>query len=124
MLYYYKLFCRVERSSDQVIKPINLEALTKWVGHFPEDVLKDLAHIAPMLDRLGYDVFTNPPDYGKPDDFVQNNTKSIHTNPDIWRERAKSLLAMSVEVVAKLQEADLKADSTNNKSDSFKSTSM
>ena len=25
-----------ERSSDQIIKPINLDALTQWVGTFPE----------------------------------------------------------------------------------------
>lgn len=44
---------RVERSSDQVIKPVNLEALTKWVGNFPEDVVHDMANIAPMLSVLG-----------------------------------------------------------------------
>ena len=26
----------VERSSDQIIKPINLDALTTWVGTYPE----------------------------------------------------------------------------------------
>ena len=46
-------FCRVERSSDQVIKPVNLEALTKWVGNIPEDVVHDMANIAPMLSILG-----------------------------------------------------------------------
>lgn len=44
---------RVERSSDQVIKPVNLEALTKWVGNIPEDVVHDMANIAPMLSVLG-----------------------------------------------------------------------
>ena len=90
-----------------MIKPINLEALTKWVGQFPEDVLKDAAHIAPMLTRLGYDPDTNPPDYGKPDDFVQNNTRSIQVNAKVWQMRAKSLLALSPEALTKLREANL-----------------
>lgn len=57
--------CRVERSSDQVIKPVNLEALSKWVGNIPDDVVRDMADIAPMLSILGYDPYANPPDYGK-----------------------------------------------------------
>jgi protein-tyrosine sulfotransferase len=36
-----------------VIKPVNLEALTKWVGNIPEDVVHDMANIAPMLSILG-----------------------------------------------------------------------
>lgn len=52
---------RVERSSDQVIKPVNLEALSKWVGKIPEDVVRDMADIAPMLSVLGYDPYANPP---------------------------------------------------------------
>lgn len=49
---YFSPF-RVERSSDQVIKPVNLEALTKWVGNIPEDVVHDMANLAPMLSILG-----------------------------------------------------------------------
>lgn len=56
---------KVERSSDQVIKPVNLEALTKWVGQIPDDVVRDMADIAPMLSVLGYDPYSNPPEYGK-----------------------------------------------------------
>ncbi|KAJ8955124.1 hypothetical protein NQ318_009017 [Aromia moschata] len=59
-------FGGVERSSDQVIKPVNLEALTKWVGNIPEEVVRDMADIAPMLSVLGYDPYANPPNYGKP----------------------------------------------------------
>lgn len=70
-------FCRVERSSDQVIKPVNLEALSKWVGNIPEDVVRDMADIAPMLSVLGYDPFANPPDYGKPDAWVKDNTSKV-----------------------------------------------
>lgn len=82
---------RVERSSDQVIKPINLEALKTWVGNFPEDVLKKVPQIAPMLGRLGYDPYAVPPNYGLPDAFVQNNTNIINQNKEVWLERAKNL---------------------------------
>ncbi|XP_012670131.2 protein-tyrosine sulfotransferase 2 [Clupea harengus] len=68
---------RIERSTDQVIKPVNLEALTRWVGHIPEDVLADMKSIAPMLRRLGYDPSANPPKYGKPDAVVINNTDRV-----------------------------------------------
>ncbi|VDM67094.1 unnamed protein product, partial [Strongylus vulgaris] len=54
----------VERSSDQVVKPINVDALSKWVGYIPEDVVKDMDEIAPMLRQLGYDPNANPPNYG------------------------------------------------------------
>ncbi|XP_013873132.1 protein-tyrosine sulfotransferase 1 [Austrofundulus limnaeus] len=56
---------RVERSTDQVMNPVNTEALSKWVGNIPADVLSDMAEIAPMLARLGYDPHANPPDYRK-----------------------------------------------------------
>lgn len=68
---------RVERSSDQVIKPVNLEALTKWVGQIPEDVVRDMAEIAPMLSVLGYDPYANPPAYGSADSFVKDNTLKV-----------------------------------------------
>lgn len=69
----------MERSSDQVIKPVNLEALTKWVDQIPEDVVKDMADIAPMLSVLGYDPYANPPDYGKPDAWVEDNTYKVRS---------------------------------------------
>nr|XP_014347082.1 PREDICTED: protein-tyrosine sulfotransferase 1 isoform X2 [Latimeria chalumnae]XP_014347086.1 PREDICTED: protein-tyrosine sulfotransferase 1 isoform X2 [Latimeria chalumnae]XP_014347090.1 PREDICTED: protein-tyrosine sulfotransferase 1 isoform X2 [Latimeria chalumnae]XP_014347094.1 PREDICTED: protein-tyrosine sulfotransferase 1 isoform X2 [Latimeria chalumnae]XP_014347099.1 PREDICTED: protein-tyrosine sulfotransferase 1 isoform X2 [Latimeria chalumnae]XP_014347108.1 PREDICTED: protein-tyrosi len=68
---------KVERSTDQVIKPVNVEALSKWVGKIPSDVLRDMPVIAPMLAKLGYDPYANPPNYGKPDQKVLENTKRI-----------------------------------------------
>ncbi|XP_076130501.1 tyrosylprotein sulfotransferase 1, like isoform X1 [Alosa pseudoharengus] len=56
---------KTERSTDQVMNPVNTEALVKWVGKIPADVVKDMADIAPMLSRLGYDPQANPPDYTK-----------------------------------------------------------
>lgn len=69
--------CRVERSTDQVMKPVNTEALSKWVGNIPPDVMSDMAEIAPMLARLGYDPHASPPDYTKPDPKVSpyNNSQ-------------------------------------------------
>lgn len=83
---------KVERSSDQVIKPVNLEALSKWVGHIPEDVVRDMADVAPMLSILGYDPYSNPPDYGKPDTYVQENTYKVRSNPQMWEHKVKELL--------------------------------
>lgn len=81
----------MERSSDQVIKPVNLEALSKWAGHIPEDVVRDMADIAPMLSVLGYDPYANPPNYGKPDEVVADNTKKIQMNVDVWERKAKEM---------------------------------
>ncbi|XP_078523430.1 protein-tyrosine sulfotransferase 2 isoform X1 [Lissotriton helveticus] len=68
---------KIERSTDQVIKPVNLEALSKWVGHLPNDVVQEMPQIAPMLARLGYDPLANPPSYGNPDPLVVNNTNRV-----------------------------------------------
>lgn len=73
-------FFRVERSSDQVIKPLNLDALTKWVNNIPRDVLVNMNYIAPMLQILGYDPNANPPNYGQPDQIVIQKTKDLHKN--------------------------------------------
>ncbi|CAH0554965.1 unnamed protein product [Brassicogethes aeneus] len=82
---------KVERSSDQVIKPVNLEALTKWVGNIPEDVVRDMADIAPMLSVLGYDPYANPPNYGHPDDHVARKTNEILKNKTVWEKKAKEM---------------------------------
>lgn len=71
------LSSRVELSTDQVVKPVNAEAVSKWVGKIPADVVNDMASIAPMLSRLGYDPLANPPNYNKPDLFFLNNTKIV-----------------------------------------------
>ena len=60
---------KLEKSSDQVVRPINLDGLAKWVGNIPEDVLHDMADIALMLSFFGYNPEDNPPDYTKSEDF-------------------------------------------------------
>eukprot|EP00088_Acartia_fossae_P048322 TRINITY_DN5270_c0_g1_i4.p1 TRINITY_DN5270_c0_g1~~TRINITY_DN5270_c0_g1_i4.p1 ORF type:complete len:377 (-),score=68.73 TRINITY_DN5270_c0_g1_i4:216-1346(-) len=86
---------KVERSSDQVIKPINLDALSKWVGHIPQDVVDDMADVAPMLAHFGYDPHGNPPNYGKPDQFVLDNTNDIKEHDDEWEEIADRVKKLS-----------------------------
>ncbi|XP_076434758.1 protein-tyrosine sulfotransferase 1-like [Babylonia areolata] len=56
-----------ERSTDQVVRPVNREALTRWVGHLPDNVTHHLHTLAPMLATLGYDPRASPPDYGQSD---------------------------------------------------------
>lgn len=82
---------KVERSTDQVIKPVNLEALSKWVGKIPKDVVKDMNKVAPMLRKLGYDPFGNPPNYGEPEKVVQENTNDIKKNHEFWDEKAQEV---------------------------------
>lgn len=85
---------RLERSTDQVIKPINIEALSKWVGQIPEDVVRDMADVAPMLATLGYDPNANPPNYGKPDEFVEKNMKLLERNKDDWNAKQSQLMSI------------------------------
>lgn len=75
-----------------MIKPVNLEALSKWVNQIPQDVVKDMPVIAPMLAVLGYDPMANPPNYGSPDSFVADNTRRIKANARLWEHKAKTLL--------------------------------
>lgn len=77
---HFHCLVRVERSTDQVIKPVNVEALSKWVGKIPADVVRDMAVVAPMLSRLGYDPHANPPNYGRPDPKVLDNTRRVSTD--------------------------------------------
>lgn len=107
---------KLERSTDQVIKPINIEALSKWVGHIPEDVVHDMPAIAPMLATLGYNPRANPPNYGQPDTFVLNNTWQIRQNSDEWHAR-EDQLRMEREAIrlamARKREEDLKSSDTS-----------
>ena len=88
-----RLNFRVERSSDQVIKPVNVEALTKWVGQIPADVIRDMPNIAPMLAKLGYDPRANPPNYGYPHSVVADNTRKVQETYIHWDENAAQLFS-------------------------------
>ncbi|VDL75684.1 unnamed protein product [Nippostrongylus brasiliensis] len=78
----------VERSSDQVVKPVNLDALAKWAGEIPQDVIDEMDTIAPMLRQLGYDPNANPANYGQPDELVSQKTDDVHKNDDEWYRKA------------------------------------
>ncbi|KAK6016590.1 hypothetical protein OSTOST_17924 [Ostertagia ostertagi] len=80
---------KMELSSDQVIKPLNTDALSKWVGAIPKDVVKEMEAIAPMLRQLGYDPNANPPNYGIPDELVAKKTEDLHKNGEEWYKKAK-----------------------------------
>lgn len=84
---------KLERSTDQVIKPINTEALSKWVGAMPKDVVRDMSIIAPMLSVLGYDPYANPPNYGDPDTFVKQKMKEIESNKLDWSIKEQQLIS-------------------------------
>ncbi|PAV79484.1 hypothetical protein WR25_09237 [Diploscapter pachys] len=79
---------KVERSSDQVVKPVNVDALSKWVGKIPEDVVAEMDSVAPMLRKLGYDPHANPPNYGKPDEVVVKKSQDVVENANKWYEKA------------------------------------
>jgi len=67
----------VEKSTDQVQRPLYLDALTSWFGHIPDDVARDMAQIAPMLTRLGYEPANPTPKYGDPDEWVLNKVRTV-----------------------------------------------
>lgn len=54
-----------EKSTDQVVKPIYVNALTNWTGFYSDSILRDMHNIAPHLAKLGYHPHQNPPDYAK-----------------------------------------------------------
>ncbi|CAF2026993.1 unnamed protein product [Rotaria magnacalcarata] len=80
---------KTEHSSDQVVKPINLEALTKWVGHIPVDIIREIDKLAPMLRTLGYDTKSKVPSYGIPDELVLKNMNRLKNNAKFWNAKAK-----------------------------------
>lgn len=82
-----------------MIKPVNIEALSKWVGFYSDEIIVDMAKIAPMLQTLGYDPDKNPPDYGKPDPKVADNTMHIKQNMEHWRLKEQEILAKEKKAV-------------------------
>jgi protein-tyrosine sulfotransferase len=81
---------KTEKSSDQVIKPINLFGLSQWFGKIPNEILDKIDAIAPMLSFLGYDTKSKTPNYGEPDEKVKNNSLNILKNQDYWDDKARN----------------------------------
>ena len=82
---------RVERSTDQVIKPINIEALSRWAASVPSDVRRDIDKLAPMLQRLGYDSHAYPPKYDTADEMVVKNTYLVRHNMQYWNNKKEDI---------------------------------
>ena len=55
-----------------MVKPLYTDSLKSFVGKIPADVEDDMAKIAPMLKRLGYDPEARDPFFGKPDQEVSD----------------------------------------------------
>lgn len=108
---------KLERSTDQVIKPINIEALSKWVGHIPDDVVREMDSVAPMLSQLGYDPTGNPPNYGKPDSYVENKMKEIELNKDDWIAKEKEMMKIRESIRSSLVKQ--KNNNNNNNNNEF-----
>jgi protein-tyrosine sulfotransferase len=85
------LLSKTELSTDQVIKPINLQALSDWVGKIPQQDLLKIDELAPMLKKLGYDTKSANPNYGEADAKIQANTRLIAENQDFWRKLAQNV---------------------------------
>ena len=73
-----------------MIKPINLEALNKWIKDFPKDIKSELDTLAPMLKKLGYDIQSDTPTYGSADQLVLDNMNELKENAQFWNAKAKS----------------------------------
>jgi len=97
---------RVEKSTDQVIKPVNMEALGRWADFVPSDVRRDIHKIAPMLARLGYDADAYPPSYGQADALVTNNTLMVKQNKEFYQRKAQDIYEQSTKVAAELEHHD------------------
>lgn len=69
------------------MKPVNLQALCKWVGFYPQHLVDIIPNIAPMLRRLGYDPMANPPKYDQPDPRIANNTLHVIQHKKMMRNK-------------------------------------
>jgi len=95
-----------ERSSDQVVRPVNTGALTAWVGTFPKDVLSEMADLAPMLKTLGYDPNDNHPTYGQADPEVLENNRELEEKAGFWAVRGAQLLKEMVKPESDLEDVE------------------
>ena len=96
-----------EKSTDQVIKPVNMEALGRWAEFVPDDVRRDIHKIAPMLSRLGYDADAYPPTYGEADAIVANNTLFIKQNKEYYQRKAHAMFQQATKLSDQLADSKL-----------------
>lgn len=118
---------KLERSTDQVVKPVNTKTLSTWVGAIPADVVRDMAKIATMLEVLGYDPNANPPNYGDPDAFVMAKMKSIDDNKEMWQKKEEELIKQREDMRKRLTaqgKQQQQLDANNNVDTSSSSTTI
>ncbi|CAK9291920.1 unnamed protein product [Gordionus sp. m RMFG-2023] len=84
------MLSKLERSSDQVIRPINTEALYRWMDSFPLEIFNQAKEIAPMLITLNYST-EGFPYYGEPDTLVIKNNQRIQSHHDVYDEKIKNM---------------------------------
>lgn len=73
-----------------------------------------MGEVAPMLANLGYDPRANPPDYGKPDSFVQNKMRDISKNKDIWDAKENEVISARESIRGSLIQNNKVYDENNN----------
>ena len=66
-------FFSLEKSSDQVKEAVNLKALYKWCDHLPAKLLELVPRVAPVMRKMGYNVWRKWPDYRKMDSLITKN---------------------------------------------------
>ena len=79
----------------------------------PNDVVKDMSEIAPMLAMLGYDPNANPPNYGTADALVQQNMKHLEKNQEDWYAKQKEMMSIRESIRSSL----VKQKANNNNVD-------
>ena len=81
----------------------------------PDDVVKDMSEIAPMLAMLGYDPNANPSNYGTADALVQENMKHLEKNKEDWYAKQKEMMSIRESIRSSLVKQ--KANTNNNNVD-------
>lgn len=83
---------KLEWSTHEIIKPINTESLTSWVGNLPvnED---DIRFIHPLLNSLNYSLKQDDLNYKEDlaDELVHANNELIKKNRDYWLIKGKNV---------------------------------
>ncbi|ESP01489.1 hypothetical protein LOTGIDRAFT_139716 [Lottia gigantea] len=82
---------KFEKSTDQVLQPLQQHSLWNWSKNFTRMSPTKLRTLAPMLDTLGYDVMSSPPVYAAMSPDVKNNILHLTENKYFYRKRIKSV---------------------------------
>ena len=80
----------MEFSADQVMQPINANALSSWVENIPANMVDKIAELAPMLRTLGYNSDSQIANYT----FAENDGLNAlnTTQRESWLSKALTVL--------------------------------